>query len=161
MRGKTSTQRRIESAARRYRLAPFAMRACNSCSSRGVPCRIGKEHLECEQCFRHNRKCDLSLDYKEMDKASRNVEKLGDEILDMRIKLARVEKQRRYWLKRLKDLGDQESANILEIEADEVPEEPSSSLDMPVALPDFTNDQLNELIAWTPDVSMLEGVSHS
>ena len=96
MRGKTSTQRRIKSAARRYRLAPFAMRPCNSCSSRSIPYRIGKEHLEYEQCFRHNRKCDLSPDYKKMDKASRNVEKLGDEILDIRIKLARIEKQRRY-----------------------------------------------------------------
>ena len=159
-----STQRRHKTADRRYRLAPYTMRPCKSCVARGVACRIGKEHLECEQCYRFNRKCDLAPDYKEMDKALRNVEELDDQILEMRIKLARVEKQRRFWLKRMKDLGDKESANILEIEADEAIEDPPnvSTGSPPVALVDFSSAQVDELLGWPSSVSSIsEAVPHS
>jgi len=98
-----------------------------------------------------------------MDKAIKEAHKLDDEILDMRLKLARLEKQRRFWLKRLKDLGDKETANILEIEESVMAEDslPESVSDFPVAIPDFSDGQLDSYFSSVSAGANLGGVSHS
>ena len=58
-----------------------------------------------------------------MNKALQEVEKLKDEILELRLRLARKEKQRKHWRRRLRDLEDHESRNILKIEAKEAIDE--------------------------------------
>ena len=55
-------------------------------------CRVTKQSLECENYYRHNLKCDLALDYQDMNKALKKVEKLKDEILELRLRLARKKK---------------------------------------------------------------------
>lgn len=145
----SSTTRRLRAADRLFKGAPIAMRPCNACSSLGLACRITRQQLECEGCFRGNRKCDLAPDYQGMDKAVKEAEKLEDEILETRLKLARLEKQRKYWRRRLRDLGDQESRNILEVEEDEKAEvalEPSEvSLD-PSMFASLSPDSIDALL---------------
>ena len=51
-----------------------------------------------------------------MNEVIAKAEKLNDEITELRLKIARKSKQRKYWLRRLRDLNDIESKNILEIE---------------------------------------------
>ncbi|KAI4200177.1 MAG: hypothetical protein LQ350_004138, partial [Teloschistes chrysophthalmus] len=119
----TKSTRRSRAASRVFRDAFVTMRPCSACASRGLSCRVNRQHLECECCYINGQKCDLAPDYAGMDKAIKEAEKLDEEILEIRLKLARKERQRRYWLNRLKELGDQESKNILEIEAEEILEE--------------------------------------
>ena len=54
-----------------------------------------------------------------MDEAITKAEKLDKEIIDLIRKTARKRTERKYWLCRLRDLGDTELRNILEIEAEE------------------------------------------
>ena len=51
-----------------------------------------------------------------MNEVIAKAEKLNNEITELRLKIARKSKQRKYWLRRLRDLGDIESKNILKIE---------------------------------------------
>ena len=104
------------------------MRFCQSCSARGVTCRVTRQSLKCENCYRYNLKCDLASNYQGMNKALKEAKKLNDEILELRLKLARKEKQRKHWRRRLKDLDDHESQNILKIEATKVIDEPPFDL---------------------------------
>ena len=54
-----------------------------------------------------------------MDEAIAKAERLDEEIIDLMRKTARKRTERKYWLRRLRDLGDTESRNILEIEEEE------------------------------------------
>ena len=125
---RTSTLRRSCVVDRLFALAYPTMRPCQSCSSQDVMCRVTKQSLECENCYRHNLKCDLALDYQGMNKALKEAEKLKDEILELRLRLARKKKQRKHWRRRLKDLDDREFQNILKIEAKKIIDEPPSNL---------------------------------
>ena len=60
-----------------------------------------------------------------MDEAIAKAEKLDKEIIDLIRKTARKQTKRKYWLRRLRDLGDTESRNILEIKAEESLEDQS------------------------------------
>ena len=124
---KTNILRRFRVVDRIFALAYFIMRSCQFCSSQGVMYRVTKQSLECENYYRHNLKCDLALDYQSMNKALKEVEKLKNEILKLRLRLARKEKQRKHWRRRLKDFDDRESRNILKIEAKKIIDELSSN----------------------------------
>lgn len=50
--------------------------------------------MESESCYRNNRKCPLAPDYRGMDKAIKEADKLNDEILETRLKFTRLEKHR-------------------------------------------------------------------
>ncbi len=134
----TIEQRRNFVADRRYKYALFSMRPCRTCVAFGVPCQVNREYLKCEECYRKNRKCDLAPDYQGMDEAIQNAKKLDDEITKLRLRIARKTKQRKHWLRRLKDMGDAESKNILEIEEGEG--EVECSEEVPEALFDTTFD---------------------
>jgi len=54
-----------------------------------------------------------------MNEAIQKAKKLDDEITKLRLRIARKTKQRKHWLRRLKDMGDAKSKNILEIKKDE------------------------------------------
>ena len=108
------------------------MRPCSSCLSFGVSCRVNRQYLKYEECYRKNRKCKLAPDYKGIDEAIAKAEKLDEEIIDLMRKTARKRTKRKYWLRRLRDLGDTESRNILEIEAEESLED---QLEAPVTGP--------------------------
>ena len=92
---KTSTLRRFCVVDRIFAFAQSIMRSCQSCFSQGVMCRVTRQSLKCENCYRHNLKCDLALDYQDMNKALKEVEKLKNEIFELRLRLARKKKQRK------------------------------------------------------------------
>ena len=71
-------------------------------------CRVIKQSLKCENYYRHNLKCDLTLDYQGMNKVLKKIKKLKDEILELQLRLARKKKQRKHWRRRLKDFDDRE-----------------------------------------------------
>jgi hypothetical protein len=89
-------QRRNFVADRRYKHALLTMRPCRVCVSFGVSCRINKEYLKCEKCYRKNRKCDLASNYQRMNEAIQNAKKLNDEITELRLRIARKTKQRKH-----------------------------------------------------------------
>ena len=59
-------------------------------------CQMTKQSLKCENCYRHNLKYDLTLDCQSMNKALKEVKKLKNEILELRLKLVRKKKQRKH-----------------------------------------------------------------
>ena len=73
----------------------------------------------CVECFKFNRRCSLAPNDSEIQKQFVTKEKLDNKIKETEAKTARFRRQRRLVLKRLRDLGDRESQNILELEADE------------------------------------------
>ena len=93
---KTSTFRRFCVVDRIFAFALLIMRSCQFCFFQNVMCRVTKQSLKCENCYRHNLKCDLTLDYQNMNKALKEVEKLKNEILEFRLRFARKKKQRKH-----------------------------------------------------------------
>ena len=122
---KTSILRRFCVVDRIFAFAFLVMRFCRLCFSRDVMCRVTKQSLKCENCYRYNLKCDLTLDYQSMNKALKKAKKLKNEIFELRLRLARKKKQRRHWRRRLKNLDDHEFRNILKIEAKKTIDESS------------------------------------
>jgi hypothetical protein len=77
----------ISSTVRRRKRADFllgtgvlTMRACASCLSFGVACILSPADERCEQCFRHNRICELAS---RQDEAERILKK-KDELREKR-----------------------------------------------------------------------------
>ena len=93
---KTSTLRRFNVVDRIFAQALLIMRSCQLCLARGVVCRVTRQSLKCENCYRYNLKCDLASNYQGMDKALKEAKKLNDEILELRLRLAHKEKQRKH-----------------------------------------------------------------
>ena len=75
--------------------------------------------MKYKECYRKNRKYELAPNYKGIDEAIAKAEKLDKEIIDLIRKTARKRTERKYWLRRLRNLGDTESRNILEIKEEE------------------------------------------
>ena len=143
---KTSTLRRSCVIDRIFALVYFAMRSCQSCSSQNVVCRVTKQSLKCENYYRHNLKCDLALDYQGMNKALKEVEKLKNEILELRLKFAHKEKQRKHWRRRFKNFDDRESRNILKIKTKKIVDEtPLNSINNNLFLSKFFSQALTTL----------------
>ena len=118
------------SATRRQQLADkrvirsrrIKIRICQSCISRGLTYIVTPESQRCSECEKNNRSCELTSPIKELDKHSSVVDKLDEELLELEMKKARLRKQRRFHLKKLRELGDREAQNILELEEDEATE---------------------------------------
>ncbi len=89
-------QRRNFVANRRYKYALLTMRPCRACVAFGVPCRVNRKYLKCEKYYRKNRKCDLAPNYQGMDKTIQKAKKLDDEIIELRLRIARKTKQRKH-----------------------------------------------------------------
>ncbi len=81
---------------RRYKYVIFTMRSCRVCVSFDVSCRINRKYLKCKKCYRKNRKYDLTSNYQEMNEAIQKTKKLNDEIIELRLKIARKTKQRKH-----------------------------------------------------------------
>ena len=93
---KTSSLRRFNVVDRIFALALPIMRSCQFYSTRDVMCRVTRQSLKCENCYRHNLKCDFASNYQGMNKALKKTKKLNDEILELRLRFARKEKQRKH-----------------------------------------------------------------
>ena len=98
------------------------IRIYQSYISRGLTCTVIPESQRCSECEKSNRSCELASPIKELDKHSSVVNKLDEELLELEMKKARLRKQRRFHLKKLRELGDREAQNILELEEDEATE---------------------------------------
>ncbi len=81
---------------RRYKYAFLAMRLCRIYVVFDVSCRINKEYLKCKKCYRKNKKCDLTFNYQEINKAIQKTKKLNDKIIKLRLRIARKTKQRKH-----------------------------------------------------------------
>ena len=157
----SSTLRRIRAADRRKRkLRRVVMRTCGACLAAHVKpedCVKTKGSVRCTECDKTNRRCDLAPPGREYEKAQDVVEKLDEDIWEVRTKLARLERQRKFHLRKLKEMGDTEAQNILELEADECSEEPPppdpfSPSTFPVDL-DWTQFSVPETVAVDPGSS--------
>ena len=131
-----STIRRHRAADRRRRKCRrVTMRACHSCARLGSECVVTPGSARCTACDGNNRSYNLAPPGKEYKKAQDVVEKLNEDILELykkdlelKVKIARLEKQRKFHLRKLKDIGDREARNILELEADERSKVPAPDL---------------------------------
>ena len=91
----SSTLRRIRAADRRKRkLRRVVMRTCGVCLAAHVKpedCVKTKGSVWCTECDKTNRCCDLAPPGREYEKAQDVVEKLDEDIWEVRTKLARLE----------------------------------------------------------------------
>ena len=92
----TTKQRRNFVAKCRYKYALLIMRSCRACVAFDVLCQVNKKYLKCKKCYRKNWKCDLTLDYQEMNKIIQKTKKLNDKITKLRLRIARKTKQRKH-----------------------------------------------------------------
>ncbi len=95
------------------------MRPCQTYVSFGVSCQINREYLKCEKCYQKNWKYNLVPNYQKINKTIKEVKKLDDKIMKLRLRIARKTKQKKHQLRRLKDIDNVESKNILKIEKGE------------------------------------------
>src|SRR5450755_435002 len=127
----SSTLRRAQRADFLLRTGTVAMRPCQHCLSRFLLCVVSKHSDHCEECVRHYRQCDLAPpNYSELEKLSQQERKLYREAQEAKAKAIRLSKQRRALIKRMKEIGQREDQNILELEIDELMES-----EFPVDLP--------------------------
>jgi hypothetical protein len=103
------------------------MRPCSFCTSRGALCVMSDDSEHCEQCVRSNRCCELAPPYVEMERLQRQQKDFFAKATQAKTEAAaalaranRYSKQRRLALRRLKELGQREDQNILELEIDEM-----------------------------------------
>ena len=139
----SSITRRHKAAERRKRrFRRIVMRTCESCTIRRCECIVSTGDPRCTECAKYNRKCDLAPPGKEYERAQNVVEEIDDRILVIYSKLARIKKSRKFYLTKLKDMGDCEAQNILEIEKDEkqVEDAPTSA---------FSLEELPDDIDWS------------
>lgn len=153
-----STLRRQRAAERKKRkFRRITMRTCAPCARLGSECVVPKGDDCCTECSKTNRACDLAPPGKEYEKTQDVIEKLDEEELALQQKLARIRKQRRFHLKKLRDMGDREAQNILELEADErsgeaLPPDPFSPSTFPADI-DWTQFSVPETVAVGPGSS--------
>ena len=139
----TSTIRRHTRAEDFRRRGFVVMRACQPCTDRQQLCYFSRELNKCVDCYKFDRKCDLAPNVQDFDKQHDILDRLDDEILALHQKLKRKRTERRLALKRLKELNDRESLNILELEEDEKKTEAALS----------PNAALADLVALSPSES--------
>ena len=109
----SSTLRRIRAADRRKRkLRRVIIRTCGACLTAYIKpkdCVKTKGSVWYTKCDKMNRRCDLAPPGREYEKAQDVVEKLNEDIWEVRVKLARLERQRKFHLRKLKEMGDIEA----------------------------------------------------
>ena len=115
--------RSISSVHRRHRLANTifslghpAMRSCVKCARRDLFYIVYDFSELCEQCERFSRICNLTFPVTAIEKLARQKNDILSQISlahkvarKAEAKVARLRKQRRLLLKKMKDLGDREA----------------------------------------------------
>jgi hypothetical protein len=116
----------VSSTVRRRKRADFllgtgvlTMRACASCLSFGVACILSPADERCEQCFRHNRICELASRQDEAERILKKKDELREKRWEAERQVVRLRKQERLLQKRLREISKGEEQNILDLEADE------------------------------------------
>ena len=116
---KNNIVRRHRIVDRRFVFCSLTMRFCNQCFFRNLSCKISLEHDFCENCFHSTRKWDLISNLANMNKTIRESEKLNQKILKLKQKIVRFRTLRRYWRRKLRELDDKKSANLLKLKKKE------------------------------------------
>jgi hypothetical protein len=100
------------STGRRHKRADFlltsgvlTMRAYASCTSFGVLCVLSAADERCEQCFRHNRTCELSSRQGEAKRIFKEKNKLREKRWEVEKQIIRLRKQERLLQKRLREIS--------------------------------------------------------
>jgi hypothetical protein len=115
----SSTSRRHRQADRIQAAGFLAMRPCSHCVAAHHFCVLSELSEKCEQCHRFGRPYDLAPPWSEVDRLLEKRDKLHEQAREAEVKALRLRKQARALLKKARALGDRESKNIEEIEADE------------------------------------------
>jgi hypothetical protein len=74
----SSTVRRRKRADFLLGISVLTMRACASCLSFGVACILSPADERCEQCFRHNRICELASRQDEVERILKKKDELRE-----------------------------------------------------------------------------------
>src|SRR5450755_4150092 len=115
----TSSIRRQRQAERLFSFGFLTMRPYFYCSSKSFPCVVAPESEHCKECFRVYRHCDLApLSDATLERLHKQERDLAEQALEAQTKVNRLRRQRRLILKKLKDLGNQEERNLLELKMD-------------------------------------------
>jgi hypothetical protein len=119
--------RRIFSILRRYLKADrflssglIVMRACSFYRTHNFLCVITPESSHCERYFRSHLKYELTPPDAKAERFLKKKERLASEITAAYTKITRFRKQYRAIIKKLRDLGNREDRNILELKMDEI-----------------------------------------
>jgi hypothetical protein len=127
----SSTSRRHRKADEISALGVFIMRPCSHCVASDVFCVLSELSEKCAQCHRFNRPCDLASPWPEVHRLLQQRNKLREQRLEAEAKAIRLRKQERQLLKKARALGDRESKNIDEMEADELVAGAAASAEAP------------------------------
>src|SRR5450432_156415 len=109
------------------------MRPYSACVSRGLICSVTSKLEYYVKCYRSHRRYELASPIAEVDRLGEKEEKLRSERLALEAKVLRLRKQERMLRKKMRELGNREEQNILDLEMDEAlaeafnPELPCSS----------------------------------
>jgi tRNA(Ile)-lysidine synthase TilS/MesJ len=98
------------------------MRACFFCRIYNFLYVITPESSYCERYFRSYLKCELAPPDAKAERLLKEEKRLASEITVAYAKTSRLRKQYRAVMKKLRDLGNREDRNILELELDKIVE---------------------------------------
>jgi hypothetical protein len=119
--------RRIFSILRRHLKADrllfsdfIVMRACSFYRIHNFLCVVTPESSYCERYFRSYLKCELAFLDAKTERFLKEKERLASEIAAVYTKITRFRKQYRAVIKKLRDLGNREDRNILELKINEI-----------------------------------------
>jgi hypothetical protein len=126
-RSTSSVHRRHRLANTIFSLGHPAMRPCAECVRRDLFCIVHESSELCEQCKRFGRVCNLASPVTAIEKLARQENDILSQISlahkvtrEAEAKVARLRKQRRLLLKKIKDFGDREAQNIFELKVEEI-----------------------------------------
>src|SRR5450432_2411206 len=95
------------------------MRPCFSCVSRGLLCSVSEASDHCVEYYRTHRRYELASPMAEVERLALKAEKLREQRLEAERKAIRLRTQERALYKKMRELGDRENQNILDLEAEE------------------------------------------
>lgn len=144
----SSSLRRSSQADRLLSSGVLVMRPCSQCLAAGVLCILSPRDEHCEQCYRHNRKCDLASPWAEDDRLQKQEEELRERRLRAESEAIRLRKQERLLQKRRRELWAREKQNITELEVDEAAETAETGGDPHISSVD---DLLSSFFPATPE----------
>jgi hypothetical protein len=115
----TNTQRRYEKADRILVTSIFIIRPCSYYISAYTDYILSDLSAKYEQYYRFNRFYNLAPPWGEVERLINKKEKLRSEARVLEAKIFRLRKQARALRKKMRELGDQENQNILDLEEEE------------------------------------------
>ena len=150
----SSSHRRFLAAEQLFCLFWLTIRLCQNCVERKLEYIFFSDTDEYKKYYLYRRYCDLAPPLAEINRINIDRAKLDKKILETETKTFRLRRQRKLFLRRLRELGDREARNIEDVQNIEKKAESRRNINPDSSVPDnlsFTASETDRALAAISD----------